>query len=163
MFDFSKENCDFARAWIRKLFKNKKFFPSAIYKDDEFMKDAIIKYEEYPYAFPVLEEDQFNDVFSPFEDDKILVVYNFPCYLGPEKFGESLHFTYKQGRFVEEYKSHYDFFKYAYSIAFTVSKDAFDYKLYKDFRAQFPFAAYIDQKSGRTMIALPELNFLIYP
>lgn len=163
MFDFSKENTILAREWILKLFENKKFYHSAIYKNDEVMWDAIIKYEDDLYAFPKLEEDQFNSVFSAFVDNKILVVHNFPFYLNKEHFVKSLRYTQNTGPFIPEYQSDFELFSKWHPIAFVVSKEDFDYKLYCDFCSQLSWIAFIDQKSGRTMIALPELNFLIYP
>jgi len=150
MFDFSKENTILAREWILKLFENKKFYRSAIYKNDEVMWDAIIKYEEDPHAFPELEEDQFEEVFSAFCDEKVLIISNFPCLLKEEHFVE---------------KGFYDIIRNDPTpiIAFTISKEAFDYKTYLGINSQFFWIAFVDQKSGRTMIALPELNFLIYP
>ena len=150
MISFDRENREIAREWILKLFKDKKYYHSAIYKENEFMQDAIIKYEDDPYAFPELEEDQFDEVFSAFEDDKILVVHNFPCYL-------------KREHFLENYEYIFDSFRERCPIVFTISKELFDYKIYLGIISQFHWIAFIDQKSGRTMIALSELNFLIYP
>lgn len=150
MMNFDSQNREIAKEWILKLFEDKKFYRSAIYKNDEVMWEAIIKYDDDPYAFPELEEDQFVEVFSAFCDEKVLIISNFPCLL-------------KQEHFVE--KEFYDIIRNDLTpiIAFTISKDAFDYKTYLGINSQFSWIAFVDQKSGRTMIALPELNFLIYP
>ncbi len=167
MISFDRENREIAREWILKLFKDKKYYHSAIYKENEFMQDAIIKYEDDPYAFPELEEDQFDEVFSAFEDDKILVVHNFPCYLKREHFVEYPCYIAPPESSILEVReqiiSDYEFFSQWHPLAITVSKSDFNYKMYLDFCSQLSDVAYIDQKSGRTMIALTELNFLIYP
>ncbi len=137
-----------AREWILKLFADKKFYRSAIYQSNEIMWDAIVKYEDDPYAFNLLEEDQFKDVFSAFCDDNVLVVANFPCILKKEHFVEEA--------FVEV-------FKREPLMAFTISKSLFNYETYIGINSQFSWIAFIDQSSGRTLIDLPELNFLIYP
>ena len=71
MISFSIKNKNIAKEWIQKLFADKKFYPSMIYRADEAMMDAIIKYEDDPFARPTLMEDQFEDVFSKFKDDNI--------------------------------------------------------------------------------------------
>lgn len=167
MISFDPTNIEVAREWILKLFKDKKYYFSAIYKESEVMWDAIIKYEDDPYASPELEEDQFDEVFSAFEDDMILVVHNFPRYLKREHFVDFPCYIAPSGASVWELRkqiiSEDDFFNKWHPLVITVSKSDFNYKMYLDFRAQFSDVAYIDQKSGRTMIALSELNFLIYP
>lgn len=162
MIDFDYKNIEIAKEWILKLFKDKQYFFSGIYQNGEFMKDAIIKYVEDPYAFSLLEKDQFEEVFSSFEDDKILVVHNFPCLLNREHFIKNPSYI-QQECMVVEYESNYKYFSKQHPITFTVSKDVFDYKCYLNLHSQLSNVAYIDIKSGRTMIALWELNFLIRP
>ena len=131
------------------------------------MWDAIIKYEDDPYAVSELEKDQFDEVFSAFEDDKILVVHNFPCYLKREHFFDFPCYIAPPDSSIAErikqVRSETEFFRQWHPLVITVSKSDFNYKMYLDFCSQLSDVAYIDQKSGRTMIALSELNFLIYP
>lgn len=167
MISFDPANREIAREWILKLFNDKKYYFSAIYKENEVMWDAIIKYEDDPYAFPELEEDQFEEVFSAFEHDDILVVHNFPCYLKREHFvNYPCYIAPSESSLserLEQVKSEAEFFNQWRPLVITVSRSEFNYKMYLDFCSQFSDVAYIDQKSGRTMIALAELNFLIYP
>ena len=160
MISFYTENKNIAQEWIQKLFANKKFCPSMIFQADKDMMDAIIKYEDDPFAFPTLGQDQFEDVFSKFQDNNILVVSDFTVYLKDEQF------------FDEGSKAERAFgiatpngisLQYRRPIAFTISKDIFTYNIYLGIIEQFSYIAFIDQKSGRTMLALDELNFLIYP
>lgn len=160
MISFRIKNKNIAKEWIQKLFADKKFYPSMIYRADEAMMDAIIKYEDDPFAWPTLMEDQFEDVFSKFKDDNILVVSDFTVYLKDEQFFDEVS---KIERSFGIATPNGISLQYRCPIAFAISKDIFTYDTYLGIIEQFSYIAFVDQKSGRTLIALPELNFLIYP
>lgn len=149
MISFDLEHRKTAREWLLRLFEDKKCHPSAIYKSGKVMEDAIIKYPEDSFAFSTLDEEQFDAVFSKFEDDSILVVSNFQYLLQPENFVDG---TTKDS-----------FTNVLGTYTFVINNALFNYKTYLGINEQFSWIAYIDQKSGRTLLALPELNFLIYP
>ena len=160
MISFPIKNINIAEEWIQKLFADKKFYPSMIYRADEAMMDAIIKYEDDPFARPTLMEDQFEDVFSKFKDDNILVISDFTVYLKDEQFFDEVS---KMERSFGVATPNGISSQYRCPIAFAISKDFFTYDTYLGIIEQFSYIAFVDQKSGRTLIALPELNFLIYP
>ena len=160
MISFRIKNIDIAKEWIQKLFADKKFHPSMIYRADEAMTDAIIKYEDDPFAWPTLLEDQFEDVFSKFKDDNILVVSDFTVYLKDEQFFDEVS---KMERSFGIATPNGISLQDRCPIAFEISKEIFTYDTYLGIIEQFSYIAFVDQKSGRTLIALLELNFLIYP
>ena len=149
MINFDYGNFDIAKKWLLRLFEDKQLYTSAIYKSGIFMEDAIIKYPNDPYATTPIYEEQFREVFSAFEDDEVLVVTNFHYLLKPEHFAEGVTKDY--------------FTSCPTTQAFAISKNLFDYRTYLEIESQFCWIAYIDQESGRTLISLAELNFLIYP
>ncbi len=158
MIDFHAENIEIAKEWIQKLFADKKFYPSMIYRTNEAMIDAIIKYGDDPFAFPTLDEEQFEDVFSQFQDNDILVASDFTVYLKDEQFFDehskserNIGFATPNGISSQRRAP----------IAFTIAKDIFTYNTYLGITEQFSYIAFIDKKSGRAMLALGELNFLI--
>ena len=156
MLDFCRENIDVAKEWVQKLFFDKKFCPSMIFCADKDMTDAIIKHEKDPFAFYTLDEEQFGYVFSQFKDDNILVATDFTVYLNDEQFFD------EQSKAEKNIASNIGIIP-RQPIAFTISKNIFTYNTYLGIVNQFSYIAFVDQKSGLAMLALPELNFLIQP